>query len=99
VLISHRERRQLANFLARALERSETPLGPICGAGDPITGGKLMRVWRERLPPAPVFELDSGAGHSPPLECPQGVDNAYRSFRDTLSRAADGIHARMSVRP
>jgi hypothetical protein len=58
-----------------------------------------MRVWRERLPPAPVFELDSGVGYSPPLECPHDVVNAYRPFRNTLSRAADGIHARMSVRP
>jgi pimeloyl-ACP methyl ester carboxylesterase len=99
VLINHRERRQLANRLAGALERSETPIGLICGAGDPITGGKLMRVWRERLPQAPVFELDSGAGYSPPLECPHDVVNAYRPFRNTLSWAADGIHARMSVRP
>ncbi len=58
-----------------------------------------MRVWRERLPQAPVFELDSGTGHSPPLECPQGFDNAYRSFRNTFSRAADGTRAHASARP
>ena len=99
MLIYHRERIRAGERLAGALERSETPIGPICGAGDPIIGGKLMRVWRERLPPAPVFELDSGVGYSPPLECPHDVVNAYRPFRNTLSRAADGIHARMSVRP
>jgi pimeloyl-ACP methyl ester carboxylesterase len=81
------------------LERSETPIGLSCGAGDRITGGKLMRVWRERLPPAPVCELDSGVGHSPPLERPHDVVTAYRWFRNALSRAADATRARASVRP
>ena len=89
-------RRQLANRLAGALERSETPIGPICGAGDPITGGEPMRVWRKRLLPAPMFELDSGVGYSPPLVCPHDVVNAYRSFRTTHSRAAAGTRAHAS---
>ncbi len=99
MLIYHRVRIQPANRLAGALKRSETPIGLSRGAGDPITGGKLMRVWRERFPPAPVCELDSGVGHSPPLECPHDVVTAFRWFRDALSRATDATRARASVLP
>jgi hypothetical protein len=63
-------------------------------AYDPISGTAVMRVWRERLPEAPVFELDPRVGHYPPLECPQDVIAAYRSFRRGLAQEVDGVRMR-----
>ncbi len=90
VLVYLRDRERLADRLAGALQRTDTPIGLICGAGDPMGGAEVMRVWRERFPEAPVFELDPRVGHYPPLECPQDVVAAYRSFRGGLAREADG---------
>jgi pimeloyl-ACP methyl ester carboxylesterase len=91
VLIYLRDRERLADRLAGALEQTNTPIGLICGAGDPMGGAEVMRVWRERLPEAPVFELDPRVGHYPPLECPQEVVAAYRSFRRSLAREVDAV--------
>ena len=99
VLVYLRDRERLADRLSGALERTDTPIGLICGAGDPMGGAEVMRVWRERLPEAPVFELDPRVGHYPPLECPQDVVAAYRSFRGGLAREADGARMGAIFRP
>ncbi len=99
VLVYLRDRERLADRLAGALQRTDTPIGLICGAGDPMGGAEVMRVWRERLPEAPVFELDPRVGHYPPLECPQDVVAAYRSFRGGLAPEADGARMGAIFRP
>jgi pimeloyl-ACP methyl ester carboxylesterase len=65
----HRER------WVAALEQTEVPLAFIWGMLDPVSGAHMAERIRERLPDAPLLELDDVA-HWPALEAPGRVSEA-----------------------
>ncbi|MEO1192310.1 MAG: alpha/beta hydrolase [Pseudomonadota bacterium] len=81
------ERQRVQDRLVGALEQARVPLALMVAPDDDLSGEAILRVWRRRLPLAPVYRLPDGVGHYPPLECPQDVQRAYAAFRGAITTA------------
>lgn len=64
----------------QALEGSDVPRAFVWGMLDPVSGAHIAARIRERLPQAPMLELDDVA-HWPPLEAPERVAAALLARR------------------
>ena len=66
------DRREHADRWTGALESTEVPLNFVWGMLDPISGAHMAEHIRERVPGAPITQLDD-VGHWPLLEAPDRV--------------------------
>jgi pimeloyl-ACP methyl ester carboxylesterase len=69
------DRRKHEDRWVQALERTDVPLDFIWGMLDPVSGAHMAERIRQRLPNAPIIELQE-VGHWPQLEAPDRVTAA-----------------------
>jgi len=69
------DRRKHEDRWVEALERTDVPLGFIWGMLDPVSGAHMAERITQRLPNAPIAELQD-VGHWPQLEAPDRVTPA-----------------------
>ena len=75
--IRHRER------WVAALQGRAAPIRLIDGVSDPVSGGPMVRRYRELVPEPDVIELD-GIGHYPQVQAPEAVLAATFAFHAGL---------------
>jgi pimeloyl-ACP methyl ester carboxylesterase len=77
------ERRVQRERWVSVMQRGEVPLRVIDGEVDPISGGHMVKRYRELIP-NPDTVLLPGIGHYPQTEAPGQVLKHYLAFRDRL---------------
>ena len=69
-----------------ALIHSVVPVRLVNGPADPVSGERVARAYRSRIPAADVVLLDGRVGHYPQIEDPEGVLNAVFEFHARISQ-------------
>ncbi len=79
------ERRQNYDRWVGAVTKPHVPLRMIDGLLDPVSGGHLVKRFRELAPEADIVELPD-VGHYPQVEAPARVLEAIAEFHDRLAQ-------------
>ncbi|WP_410209984.1 alpha/beta fold hydrolase [Aquirhabdus sp.] len=78
------ERRQHRARWVGAIQQAAIPVKVIDGIADPVSGGHMVERYQALIPKPNVTALQN-IGHYPQVEDPQGVLDAYLTFRATIA--------------